>query len=72
MDESTVIASTESERSTVRPKFAFTWYHDPKRGFVISQNVEKVPRDGWNEVDYLIELFKAFNPKLSSVHVELR
>jgi len=72
MDEETATTKDANGQSAGAPEAAFVWYHDAKRGFVIRQNVDEVPRGGWRNIEDLIQIFQNFNPALATVHVELR
>lgn len=51
---------------------SFGYRLDPKKGVVICQVAESVTKEGWQEIEELIQFFRCFAPGLDSFHVELR
>lgn len=51
---------------------SFGYRFDPKKGVVICQIAESVTKEGWQEIEELIQFFRCFAPGLDRFHVELR
>lgn len=58
--------------STGARAHSFGYRLDPEKGVVICQVAELVTKEGWREIEELIQFFRCFAPGMDSFHVELR
>ncbi len=64
--------SRRKARSPEGRAHSFGYRLDPEKGVVICQVAELVTKEGWREIEELIQFFRCFAPGMDSFHIELR